>query len=152
MPPASLPDLQTLVHRFLAALETAETSLTSLTACLAQLDQLTRSLDAATPQLSELKGLPAELRQATDHLARTLRPSTRRIWLQATAVSLATCALLLIALTCLRPQWTLTSDQARQLRLGQSIERLYQEMPAARRGRLLELLDPTSPRSLSSKR
>jgi hypothetical protein len=54
-------------------------------------------------------------------------------------------------LTCLRPQWMLTQDEARQLRLGQSIERLYQEMPAPRRAQLLELIDLKTTRSLSSK-
>jgi hypothetical protein len=156
MPPTSLPDTQTLVLRFLEALGTAETSLSSLSTSVLQLDQATQLLAATTPQLSSLTSLPADLVNATDHLARTLRPGTRRIWLQAMAASLAACLVTVLALTCLRPQWTLTPDQARQLRLGQSIERLYQEMAPARRSRLLELLGPTSspplPPTPSSKR
>jgi hypothetical protein len=152
MPPTStLPDTQTLVLRFLEALGTAETSLSSLSTSLARLDQITQILATTTPQLTELTSLPAELVQAADRLDRTLRPSTRRTWLQAASICLAACLLTLVTLTCLRPQWMLTTDQGRQLRLGQSIERLYQEMPTSRRAKLLELLDPTSTRSLSSK-
>src|SRR5436305_9507241 len=157
MPPTSLPDTQTLVLRFLEALGTAETSLSSLSTSVSQLDQATQLLAATTPQLSALASLPADLVQATDHLARTLRPGTRRIWLQARAASLAACLVTVIALTCLRPQWMLTPDQGRQLRPGQSLEKLYQEMPASRRSRLLELLDlnsrpsPPSPPAPSSK-
>lgn len=152
MPPTSpLPDTQTLVLRFLEALGTAETSLSSLSASLSRLDQITQLLATTTPQLSALSSLPTEMVQAADRLARTLRPSTRRIWLQAASISLAACLLSLITLTCLRPHWMLTPDQGRQLRLGQSIERRYQEMTASRRSQLLELLDPTSTRSLSSK-
>src|ERR1700712_5586584 len=114
MPPASLPDTQTLVLRFLEALGTAETSLSSLSTSVSQLDQTTQLLAATTPQLSALTSLPADLVQAADRLTQILRPSTRRIWLQATAVSLASSLLMVLALTCLRPQWTLTSDQARQ--------------------------------------
>ena len=151
MPPSSLPDTQTLVHRFLEALATAETSLTSLSTSVSQLDQLTQLLASTTPQLTELVPLPRDLMQAADRLAQVLRPSTRRTWLQATSVSLAACVVTVVALTCLRPQWMLRPDQARQLWLGESIERLYQEMPASRRSRLLELLDSSSSRSLSSK-
>jgi hypothetical protein len=152
MPPTSpLPDTQTLVLRFLEALGTAETSLSSLSASLSRLDQITQLLATTTPQLSALSSLPAELVQAADRLDRTLRPSTRRIWFQAASISLAACLLTLVTLTYLRPHWMLTPDQGRQLRLGQSIERRYQEMPPSRRSQLLELLDPTSTRSLSSK-
>ena len=152
MPPTStLPDTQTLVLRFLEALGTAETSLSSLSDSLSRLDQVTQILASTTPQLSELSSLPAELVQATDRLAKTLRPSTGRIWLQAASISIAACLLTLVTLTCLRPQWMLAPDQGRQLRLGQSIERRFQEMTASRRSQLLELLDPTSTRSLSSK-
>jgi hypothetical protein len=152
MPPTStLPDTQTLVLRFLEALGTAETSLSSLSDSLSRLDQVTQILASTTPQLAELNSLPAELVQAADRLAKTLRPSSRRIWLQAASISLAACLLTLVTLTCLRPQWMLTPDQRRQLRLGQSIERRFQEMTASRRSQLLELLNPTSTRSLSSK-
>jgi hypothetical protein len=67
------------------------------------------------------------------------------------SISTAACLLTLVTLTCLRPQWMLTPDLGRQLRLGQSIERRFQEMTASRRSQLLELLDPTSTRSLSLK-
>jgi hypothetical protein len=153
MPPTStLPDTQTLVLRFLEALGTAETSLSSLSGSLSRLDQITQILASTTPQLAELSTLPAELVQAADRLAKTLRPSKRRIWLQAAATSLAACLLTLVLLTVLRPQWMLTPELGRQLRLGQSIERRFQEMTASRRSQLLDLLDPTSARSLSSKR
>ena len=81
MPPSSLPDTQTLVHRFLEALATAETSLTSLSTSVSQLDQLTQLLASTTPQLTELVPLPRDLMQAADRLAQVLRPSARRIWL-----------------------------------------------------------------------
>lgn len=144
MPPTSIPDTQTLVLRFLEALGTAETSLSSLSTSVSQLDQLTQVLATTTPQLSALTSVPTDLMLAADRLAQVLRPRTRRIWLQAMAVSLAACLVTVLAVTGLRPQWILTTDQARQLRLGQSIERLYQEMPAPRRSRLLELLGPLS--------
>jgi hypothetical protein len=151
MPPTStLPDTQTLVLRFLEALGTAETSLSSLSGSLSRLDQITQILASTTPQLAELSSLPAELVQAAERLAKTLRPSTRRIWLQAAAISLAACLLTLVTLTVLRPQWMLTPDLGRQLRLGQSIEQRFQEMNASRRSQLLELLGSTATRSLSS--
>lgn len=152
MPPTStLPDTQTLVLRFLEALGTAETSLSSLSDSLSRLDQVTQILASITAQLAELSSLPAELVQSADRLAKTLRPTSRRIWLQAASISIAACLLTLVTLTCLRPQWMLTPDQSRQLRFGQSIERRFQEMTASRRSQLLALLDPTSTRSLSSK-
>jgi hypothetical protein len=147
MPPSSPQDLQSLIHRFLASLEDAENRLAAQSSCLSILQEHAAVLMKAT---SLLEPLVPQMAEASQRLHQAHRLSRRRIWIQATAVSLATSLLLLLTLTWTRPTWALREDDRRQLQLGRTIELLYQEMPPSDRQRLLELL-PLNPPANPSK-
>ncbi len=155
-------DLETLIARFVAAIEIAEATAETLQAAAAPLSRVSARMEVLEPPLTQhqaqldelarrLPALTAELTSAAAHLRRSLKPPVARIWATAAALVLSTCLLLVGTLTALRPAWCLTEPLQDQLRIGRLLAQRIPQLPADRQRDLSSLLqDLPSPASSPS--